>query len=157
MKALLDDVSLSTVAVYQPRSAKQKAIWRTDVYHHRRISTVISEPKAYLPQVYSTTTIINQHLSTCGRHGRVAKSGTLTAINQAKPFMVQLYVNAVYQPRSSRQKHICLSCITTAMRNQSVRTSGRHIRVDQSDVSTATSEATALMAQLYISSAVYFT
>ena len=82
-----------TSAVYQPRSAKRKHIWRS------RISTAI--------------TILSK--STAGRHGRADQRCISTAISKAKAYPAQLYINTtVYQPRSAKGNNIWHSCISTA-------------------------------------------
>ena len=146
----------------------------TAIYKQRCISTASSQAKACLFQL-CTNSDYNPKRKWCWttqpcRSERVNRDqeieilygtavavyqlrGISIAISKSKAYMAQLYISStVYQPRSARQKHICLS-VSTAIRSQNASTSGQHSRVDPNGVSTAVSKAKAYKAQLCISRA----
>ena len=113
-KALLDDTSVSTRTVYQPRSSKRKHIW------HSRISTAISRAKAHLTQqammgVYPHGGITNQPSgNTSGTAVYQQQTAKRKPFWTTQPCRPERYVNrdqqiesvsgtAVYQQRSAKQ------------------------------------------------------
>ena len=71
---LLDDTTVSTRAVYQPRSAKGKHIWRSCIDQQQSARQV---PLRHRPADLCNKT------STSGQHSRVDQSGISTAISKA--------------------------------------------------------------------------
>ena len=125
-KALLDDTSVSTRAVYQPRSTKRKHICQSG------ISTVISNAQASLAQPYINSDQRSESASgTAGpmmgvsvqQHNQSAKrkrnwhSRITTTSRKAKapPNDTAESTSGIYQPRSAKRKHIWHSCISTAI------------------------------------------
>ena len=172
-KTLLDDTAVSTRAVYQPRSAKRNHIW------HGRISTAISRAKTHLAQqammsVYPHSGITNQPSgNTTGTVVYQQQTAKRKLFWTAQPCRPERYVNrdqqiervsgtAVYQQRSAKQTppqaqprprlrakiQLAQPCINNEQQSES--TSGRHIRIDQSGVSTAISKAQAYLHERYI-------
>ena len=148
---------MSTWAVYEPRSATQEHLWSSCISPARCscISTAI-KPKAKV--------LLDD---TACRPGRYInhESCISTAIKNLK--RKHFWLTQPCRPgrcinRDSKAKHLwrkCISparysCISTAIKNSSESTSGRHSRVDLGGVSTAISKAKASLARLYITSAV---
>ena len=125
-KALLDDRSVSTRAVYQPRSAKRKRIYTSG------ISTAIIETKTYLAQPYINSNQQSESTSdTAGHDGRISPrrhnqstkrkyirhSRISTTNSKAKTLLddAAMSTRAVCQPRSANRKRIWHRCISTAI------------------------------------------
>ena len=146
--------AVSTWAVYQPRSAKQKHLWYSCISPARYScistakqkknkakallnDTAVSTWAVYQPREQYVNGNQNQSESTSGRHNPVDLGGVSTAISEAKASLAQLYItSALYKPRSKR-KHISRS------------------GDDQGGLSTAISKETAYPARLYITNTVY--
>ena len=134
---------MSTLAVYQPRSAKQE---------HKRRSCIS-------PARYSciSTAIRNKTETIPGPNIRLDQGGISTAKavyqqqskTKAKALLVDTFVStwAVPQPRTAKRKHLwrgCISpapysCISTAIRKNKLSgsASGRHRGINQDGISTA--------------------
>ena len=138
-RALLVDTAVATWAVYQPRSAKKKHLWRSWI-SPARCSCI-------------STAIKIESESTSGRHSRVDQGGTNSDQRSKNISGVSVYHQRGILTAISEAKAY-LSCISTAIEHYGENTSGRHSRVDQCGISTAIRIASAYPVQLYITSAV---
>ena len=139
-KGLLDDTSVSTLAVYRPRSAKQKHLWRscTSPARCNCISTAIKIESE----------------STSGRHSHVGQGGINRDQQRKNVSGANVYhQRGISTPISKAKAYLC--CILTAIKRYGERTSERHNRVDLVGIPTAIIKTKAYSAQLYITSAIY--
>ena len=133
-KVLLDDTAVSTWAVYQPPSAEQKHVWRSCISPARCNCT--------------STVIKTESKSTSGRHSHVDPSG-INRDQQSKNISgATVYHQRGISTAVSKAKAY-LSCTSTAIKNESENTSGRHSHVDLGGISTAISKARAYGADVY--------
>ena len=127
-KALLVDTTVSTWAVYQPRSAKRKHFYRS----------CISPARCS----YISTAIKTESESTSGRHSHVDQGGINHDQQSKNISSASVYHHRGISTAISKAKAY-LSCISPAIKNYGESTSERHSRVDLGGVSTAISKARA--------------
>ena len=172
-KALLDDTSVSTRAVYQPRSAKRKRIYTSG------ISTAITKAQAYLAQPYvnsdqqseSTSGTARPMMGVCPYGGITnqqsenttdSRISTTSRKAEALPDDTAQSTSAVYHPRSAKRKRIWHGCISTGISKATPpQVQPRPLLVKRtynwhSSISTMSSKAKALLDDIAVStSAVY--
>ena len=120
-KALLIDTVVSTWAVPQPGTAKQKHLWRSCISPARYscISTAINKKNqaktllddtavstraVYPPRKLYINSNQNESESTSDRHGRVDLGGVSTAISKAKASLAQLYITSAVRLYTNSNK-----------------------------------------------------